>query len=86
MTQSVEFMCVTAECVTSFPNLYVGLSSPIAVFRITGIITQICLLQWVYGQSNGHFLFTQVFSDGPGGEKETMSYCSPWVVESKFFN
>lgn len=69
MTQSVEFMCVTVECVTSFPNLYVGLSSPIAVFRITGIITQIYLLQWVYGQSNGHFLFTQVFSDGPGGAK-----------------
>ncbi len=70
MTQSIEFMCVTAECVTSFPNLYIGLSSPVAVFRITGIITQIYLLQWIYGQSNRHFLFTQVFSDRPGGENK----------------
>lgn len=70
-------MCVR---LTFLGELDVGLSPPIAVLHVAGVVAQVALLQRVDGQRDGNFLLPQVLPDCPtGGGREHRKW-EAWVV------
>lgn len=62
-----------------------GLATAVAIFHITGIISQVLLLQGVDGQRNGHLLLSQMLLDHPAKQatKHTeWHFSSTWIEDS----
>lgn len=58
--------CLWAR-LTFLGELDAGLSSPVAVLHVAGVVAQVALLQTVDGQRDGDFLLPQVLPDCPAG-------------------
>lgn len=54
---------------TPLAELDVGLSSAVAVFHITRVVSQVTLLHGVYGQRDGNLLLSQMLPNSSGIEE-----------------
>lgn len=59
------------RALTPLEELDGSLASAVTVFHITGIISQVLLLQRVNSQRNGHFLLTKMLLDHPATQRKT---------------
>lgn len=59
---------------TFLDELDVGLSPPVAILHVAGVVAQVGLLQRLDGQRDRNFLLSQVLPDCPtGGSKKQMN-------------
>lgn len=67
-TKLLNRRLLVCTALTFLSELDAGLSASVAVLHVAGVVAEVALLQSVYGEGDGNFLFPKMLPDCPTGD------------------